>query len=92
MIETPRSGFYPLLLISLSLLLIFAWELKINYGQHNGLQIGIQKQEETVIQSRKIQASLEKLVLDLINLANTDSDAKQIIAKYNIQQNKPAAK
>ncbi len=49
----------------------------------------VHKREALVGQSRDIQKKLEKLVLDLLVLAKTDDDAKQIVQKYNIQQGNP---
>jgi len=43
--------------------------------------------EAMVKQSKDIQEKLQALILDLLMLAQTDPDAKQIVAKYNIQQN-----
>ncbi len=40
-----------------------------------------------VKQSKEIQDKLQALILDLLMLAQTDPDAKQIVSKYNIQQN-----
>ena len=42
--------------------------------------------EPLVKQSGEIQQKLEGMVLDLLKLAQTDEDAKAIVAKYNIQQ------
>ncbi len=49
----------------------------------------VHKREALVGQSQDIQKKLEKLVLDLLVLAKTDEDAKQIVQKYNIQQGNP---
>jgi hypothetical protein len=50
------------------------------------------RQRETLVkQSQDLQQKLQNLVLDLLLLSKTDEDAKQIVAKYNIQQNAPAA-
>ena len=51
----------------------------------------IQKRETLVKQSAELQEKLKALVVDLIDLAKTDEDAKAIISKYNIQQAAPAA-
>ena len=46
------------------------------------------KQREIVVgQSREIEKKLQDLILDLLVLANTDEEAKNIVAKYGIQQN-----
>lgn len=45
------------------------------------------KREILVKNSLEIQQKLQDLIMDLLILAKTDEDAKQIVAKYNIQQN-----
>jgi sensor histidine kinase regulating citrate/malate metabolism len=42
--------------------------------------------EPLVKQSHDLQEKLQTLVLDLLLLAKTDDEAKQIVTKYNIQQ------
>jgi len=41
---------------------------------------------DEVAKSKAIQTDLEKLVLDLLDLAKTDPDAQALVKKYNIQQ------
>jgi len=89
-------------LVSLSIIFLFVWQLKNISQQREALQGSKQKLEdaaqsnlpkldEQVNKSKQIQTGLEKLVLDLIELAKTDPDAKAIVAKYNIQQQAPPA-
>lgn len=99
-----RSGkpFIPLVLLSVSVISLFIWNLK-NISQQqsalqatklkweNATQTDIPKLEEQAKQSKQIQSNLEKLVLDLMETAKTDPDAKAIVAKYNIRQQAPAA-
>jgi hypothetical protein len=51
----------------------------------------IQKRETLVKQSAELQEKLKALVVDLLDLAKTDEDAKAIVSKYNIQQAAPGA-
>ena len=49
-------------------------------------------QSEGVKQSRVVQGNLEKLVRDVLDIAQAgDSDAKAVIQKYGIQSNSPVA-
>jgi len=50
------------------------------------LSEGYRNREPLVKQSKDIQEKLQAIVLDLLVLAQTDEDAKKIVAKYNIQQ------
>ncbi len=81
------DAFLPLTLLSISLVLIFIWQLSAISSQRTAFQSTIQRQEDLVSQSHKVQAGLEKLVNDLLDLAQTDNDAKEIVKKYGIQRN-----
>ena len=79
------SGFIPLTLLAVSLLIVFIWQLSNISSQRTALQNLIQNQQQAVQQSRQVQAGLEKLVTDLLDLSqNGDEDAKAIVAKYGI--------
>ena len=52
------------------------------------------KQRETLVaQSQQVQARYTEMLTDLINLADTDADARSVVDKYKIQrqQNQQAA-
>lgn len=52
------------------------------------------KQRETLVeQSQQVQARYTEMLTDLINLAETDADARAVVEKYKIQrqQNQQAA-
>lgn len=95
------KSFVPIVLLSLSIIVFFVWQLKIISQDRDTLQTNKQKMEEfeqstlpklddQVGKAKQIQAGLEKLVLDLLDVAKTDSEAKAIVTKYNIQQQAPA--
>jgi hypothetical protein len=54
---------------------------------HVQLEDAFKKREGVVKQSLDIQTKLQDLIMDLLILSKTDDDAKQIVGKYNIQQN-----
>lgn len=92
--------FLPVVILSLSVIFFFAWQIAIISQQRNALQgtkqkledfnqNSIPKLDDQVAKSKQIQQGLEKLVLDLLELAKTDPDAKAIVTKYNIQQQAP---
>ena len=85
------DAFLPLTLLSLSLALIFVWQLMSIHDQHTAFRNTIQRQDDLVNQSHKVQAGLEKLVNDLLDLSATDDEAKAIIQKYGISRNANAA-
>ena len=86
------SAFLPLVLMAVSLLFSLVWQLKNSSAQSDLLQQNITQRQQGVAQSRQLQSGLEKLVMDLIDAAKDDDDAKRVIAKYNIQMGgKPVA-
>ena len=91
--DEPRqrfNGFVPLVLIALSVIIIFGWEVIVaGQARRNGRQLRDQ-QAKLVEQSKQIQVGLEKIARDLIELAKTDDDAKALVAKYNINISSPA--
>jgi len=86
------NAFLPLTLLSLSFAIILGSEVYTSNLQRGLLEQGIAQREPAVQQSRQVQSGLQKLAMDLFEAAKDDSDAKKIIAKYNIQfSGNPAA-
>ena len=83
-------GFWPLLLIGLSLLFLFAWEIWVGTETRQALQQLQLQQEKNVDQSKQLQANLEKLVRGLVELAKTDDEAKKLVTKYGVKISNPA--
>lgn len=81
--------FWPVLLIGLSILLIFTWEIRVNMAVRQTLQDSQEQQTRLVEQSKKVQAGLEKLVRGLVELAKTDEEAKKLVTKFGIKLNNP---
>jgi hypothetical protein len=103
--ESNSSGgksFLPIVLISLSLIVFLSWQWNVIAKNRDNLNTTKQKLDEfvtnnipklddQVAKARQVQSGLEKLVLDLLEVAKTDADAKAIVTKYNIQQQAPPA-
>jgi hypothetical protein len=86
----PRyHGFWPILLIGLSVLFIFAWEIRINMLTRGSAQQLQQQQVALVDQATKVQERLEKLVRGLLELAKTDEAAQNLVTKFGIKVNDP---
>ena len=98
---TPGQGksFIPLTLISLSIIIFFASELSIISKDREAISTSKQKWEDIqnnsgaqldpgVEKSKQAEAVVQKLVLDLLDLANKGNNdgAKQVITKYGIKQ------
>ena len=85
-----RNAFIPLTLIAASLIVLVGWDLSVAAQAHaNALQLR-EQQGKMVEQSKKVQTDLEKLARDLIEVGESDSDAKAIVTKYNISVTAPA--
>ena len=96
------KSFIPIVLVTLSIIVAFGWQVQRISQDRDNLQANKQKLEEfaqttlpkledQVLKAKQIQAGLEKLVLDLLEAAKTDPDAKAIVTKYNIKQEAPAS-
>ena len=85
-----HHGFWPMFLIGLSLLLIFAWEIWVGIDTRRAAQQLQEKQVRMVDQGKHAQASLEKLLRGLVELSKTDDAAKKVIAKFGIKVNNPS--
>ncbi len=79
------NGFWPLLLIACSLMLIFSWEIRVGiYTRRSATQLR-EQQLRVVEQANRVQGELEKLVRGLLELSKTDPAAKEIVTKYGIK-------
>jgi len=84
------DAFIPLVLLCVSFIILLGWQVKMSSTQKDLMENTITRQEPAVNQSQQVQASVTKLVTDLLQAAQTDDGAKAIVTKYKIQQNAPA--
>ncbi|MDZ4789310.1 MAG: hypothetical protein SH807_10250 [Blastochloris sp.] len=84
--------FLSLSLLAISLLLLLSWQLVISVQTKQNLQTQVDQpqRKQAMEESKKVQINLEKIVIDLMALSETDSDAKEIVAKHQIKRTKPA--
>jgi hypothetical protein len=85
------NGFWPVLLISVSLVLIFGWEIWVGILTRQSAQQLQEQQLRPVDQATQVQTRLEKLVRALVELAKTDEEANKLVTKFGIKINEPAA-
>jgi hypothetical protein len=81
------DAFIPLVLLSISVIVLLGWQVSVNSTQRGELENAITRQEPAVTQSQQVQAGVSKLVGDLLAAAQTDDAAKAIVAKFKIEQN-----
>ena len=84
----------PFALLACAIAVLMIAQTVSTFKQRTALQVGLvqlsdafMQREKVVAQSKDIQSKLQDLVMDLLILSKTDDEAKQIVAKYNIQQN-----
>jgi uncharacterized protein YpmS len=87
--EKRFSGFWPLVTVSLALVIILIWQFTLIRSQGQSLAQQLEARKTLVDQSRATQTTLEKMVNDLLELAKKDEQAKAIVTKYNIRKNEP---
>jgi len=87
----------PFALLTCAIAILMIAQTVSTFKQRSALQEGqhqltdAYKQREVVVKrSVDIQSKLNDLIMDLLILSKTDDDAKQIVGKYNIQQQQPA--
>ena len=78
----PMDAFIPLVLLSISFIVLLGWQLSNFSTQRGQLENAITQQEPAVNQSHQVQATLAKLANDLLEAAQTDDKAKAIANKY----------
>jgi hypothetical protein len=80
-------GFWPVFLIGLSLLLVFAWEIWVGVATRHAAQQLQEQQVRMVDQAKQVQSGLEKLVRELVELSKTDDAAKKLVTKFGVKVN-----
>jgi hypothetical protein len=86
------SPFWPVLLPSLSLLLVLGAEVMAGFEQRAGLQRQSESLMKEIRQARETEKRLEALAGALVDLSATDPDAKTIVDKYKISRTAPKKK
>jgi hypothetical protein len=83
--ERHYNGFWPVLLLSCSLVLILGWEIRVGVLARQNAERLRNQQVRLVEQAKHVQSGLEKLVRGLIDLSASDEAAKKIVTKYRIK-------
>jgi Spy/CpxP family protein refolding chaperone len=76
-------------ILAITLIVLLGWQVNLTHSQRNQMNDLFERQKPAVAQAQQVEAGLTKLVNDMMEAAQTDDTAKQIIAKY-VQKN-PAA-
>lgn len=84
------SAFWPVFLLALSMAGFLGWQVSVAVRQYMGSLRLADQQAVVASQAANAEAKLQAVVLDLLKLAETDSDAREIADKYNIKFTPPA--
>jgi len=87
--ERRFNGFWPVLLMGISLVVVLSWEIWIGASTRRGAQQTQEQQVRVVDESKQVQQNLEKLVRGLVDLAKTDEEAQKLVTKFGIKVNNP---
>ena len=92
------SYLIPFALLAISFAVVLIYQIVNVSKQHKAMQDtkdqfakAIQQREALVKQSGELQAKLQALTVDLLELSKKNEKAKAIVQKYNIQQAAPTA-
>jgi len=88
--ENKFNLFWPFVLLAASLIVILGQNLLTVREQKANLTQVVEQQKPTLEQSRQVQMRFQKMMVDLLQLAQTDAEAKTIVTKYGIAINPPA--
>jgi hypothetical protein len=80
------SPFLPVLLLSLALIFMLAWQLLNTSRQRSNLKQIQESRAATVQQAKSVQAELERLCDELLTLAQTDPAARELVQRYGISR------
>ncbi len=87
--ETP-CFFWPYAMLALSLIFILVWQLVLAANARGTIKAQANNLTQVSAAAQQTKDSLQKIVVDLLELSKSDNDAKAIVDKYQIRQNQPA--
>ena len=86
--ETP-CFFWPYTLLALSLVFILVWQIVLAANARGTLKAQAANLSQVSVAAQQTKDSLQKIVVELLELSKSDNDAKAIVEKYQIRQNQP---
>ena len=81
------TPFWPLCLMALSLACFMGWQVTAAARQYIGLVRLADQQTLQTGQAAQAESKLQAMMMDLLELAKTDADARAIVSKYGIKFN-----
>ena len=83
------TSFWPLCLLAVSLTVLLVWQVTLAGQQYVALVRLSDQQVVMTQQAVQTENKLKTMMMDLLELAKTDADARAIVTKFNIQYAPP---
>lgn len=83
------GSFWPLCLLALSVAVFMGWQTALSVRQYMASTRLADQQDLLEAQAVQTESKFQAIVMDLITLAKTDEDARNIVNKYGIKYNPP---
>ena len=81
------TPFWPLCLMALSLAAFLGWQVMAAARQYIALVRLADQQTSMASQAVQAESKLQAMMMDLLEIAKTDADARAIVGKYGIKFN-----
>lgn len=86
---TSFTPFWPLCLMAVSLAGFLGWQVTVAAQQYIASLRLADRQAALTEQASQAETKLQTMMMDLLELAKKDPDARAIVSKYNIKFNPP---
>jgi hypothetical protein len=84
------TPFWPLFMLAVSLTVFLGWQVTASVQQYIA-SLRMQDQQAALTeQAAQAETKLQTMMMDLLELAKKDPEARAIVGKYNIKFNPPA--
>ena len=78
------SAFFPLALLEVCVVMLAIWDIRVSIELKSGLEATKASQQVQVSKSEEMDAELQSITVDLIDLAKTDPHAEAIVDKERL--------
>lgn len=85
-----HSPFWPIVLLGLSLVAFLGWQVTLGIKEYRAGLAMVDRQRLIGVQAADAEAKLQAMVLDLLELARTNTAANAIVEQFSIQYTPPA--
>ncbi len=84
------TAFWPLCLLALSIGILLGWQVLLAGQQYISLQRMAEQQAVTTQQAAQAESKLQAIMMDLVELSQSNKEALAIVKKYGIKVTPPA--